>query len=215
MWFSSSFVAFWPSIDPPSSSAHARANGHPVRHCMIALGPAFAGTSGLKSFLLQRALRIEIADTAALAAGCRVDHCIDESRLAGIHRRVDRALHLIRGRRIDADAAESLHQLVVARPLDENGRRRVRAGVVDVGAPIDAVIVEDNDANRQLVSADRLDLHAGETERAVALDRQYRLAGLDSRGDRIAHTDTHDAPGTDVQTLARLVHIDDAACEVE
>src|SRR6185312_9277187 len=44
------------------------------------------------SFLLQRALRIEVADAAALAAGTRIEHRVDERRLAGIHRRVHRAL---------------------------------------------------------------------------------------------------------------------------
>ena len=128
---------------------------------------------------------------------------------------VDGALELVRRRRIDADAAERLHHLVVARALDEHGRRRVRADLVDVGAAIDAVVVEDDDADRQLVPADRLDLHAGEAERAVAFDRQHRLAGLDGRADAIAHADAHDAPGADVDALARLIHVDDAAREIE
>jgi hypothetical protein len=34
-------------------------------------------------------------------------------------------------------------------------------------------------------------------------------------GDRIAHADTHDAPGADVDALARLIHVDDAAREIE
>ena len=47
-------------------------------------------------FFLQRALRIEVADAAALAAGGRIDHRVDQRRLAGIHRRVDGALELVR-----------------------------------------------------------------------------------------------------------------------
>src|SRR5580704_648808 len=70
-------------------------------------------------FLLQLALRIEVADAAALAAGSRVQHRIDQGRLARVHRRVDGALEFIGGRRIDADAAERLHHPVVARTLDE------------------------------------------------------------------------------------------------
>src|ERR1039458_6167781 len=66
-------------------------------------------------FLLQLALRVEVADAAALAAGRRVEHRVDQRRLAGIHGRVDRALQLVRGRRVNADAAEGLHYLVVAR----------------------------------------------------------------------------------------------------
>src|SRR3954469_16544516 len=41
-------------------------------------------------FLLQHALRVEVADAAALAARRRVDHGIDQRRLAGIHRFIDR-----------------------------------------------------------------------------------------------------------------------------
>src|SRR5438132_12010798 len=35
-------------------------------------------------FLAKHALRVEIADAAALAAGRRIDHRVDESRLAGV-----------------------------------------------------------------------------------------------------------------------------------
>src|ERR1035441_337224 len=166
-------------------------------------------------FLLQLALRVEVADAAALAAGRRVEHRVDQRRLAGIHGRVDRALQLVRGRRVNADAAEGLHYLVVARTLHEYGRRRVRTYGIDVGPTINAIVIEDDDADRQLVPADRLHLHAGEAEGAVAFHREHRLAGLDSRGDGIAHADAHDAPGSDVQTLARLIHVDDAAGEIE
>ena len=116
----------------------------------------------------------------------------------------------------DALAAEGFHQQVVARVLDEDGRGGVlAAGAVDVGALVDAVVVEDDHAHRQVVAADRLDLHAAEAEGAVALDRDHRLAGRHGRGDGEAHADAHDAPGAAVQALARLVHVDDAAREVE
>src|ERR1700758_1857727 len=48
---------------------------------------------GLKvcSLLLQDALRIEVADAAAFGAGGRIDHRVDQGRLAGIHRLVDGA----------------------------------------------------------------------------------------------------------------------------
>src|SRR5216684_5545757 len=96
-------------------------------------------------FLLQNALRIEIADAPALGAGRRVDHGVDQGRLARIHRRVDGALQFIRRGRVDADAAERLHHLVVARSLDEDSRRYIgAAGRIDVGSAIDAVIVEDD-----------------------------------------------------------------------
>src|SRR4029079_6073278 len=72
-----------------------------------------------------------------------------------------------------------------------------------------------DDRDRQLVTADRFDLHAGGAEGAIAFDREHGLAGFDRGRDRIALADTHDAPGADVETLPRLVHIDDAAGKIE
>src|SRR3569832_2614975 len=122
--------------------------------------------------LLESALRIEVADASALGAGGGIDHCVDQCRLAGIHRRVDGALQLIRARRIHAYAAEGLHHLVVAGACDENRRRGIgAAALVDVGAAINAIIVEDDDADRQVVTADGLDLQAGKADGAVAFNR--------------------------------------------
>ena len=102
-----------------------------------------------------------------------------EGRLAGIHRRVHGAAQFVGRRHMDADAAECFHHLVVARVLDEDGRRNVRtAAGIDVGTAVDAVVVEDDDAYRQIVPADRFHLHAGETKGAVAFDREHRLAGF-------------------------------------
>src|SRR5262245_27668742 len=55
---------------------------------------ASCGVTRLKGLFLFRkhALRIEVADAAALGAGGRINHRIDQCRLAGIHRRVDGAL---------------------------------------------------------------------------------------------------------------------------
>src|SRR5215218_3474780 len=172
-------------------------------------------TRTLSLFLLHHALRIEVADAAAFSAGRRIDHGIDERRLAGIHCLVDGAAQFVRCRSIHADATERLDDLVVTRAFHEHRGRRVRTGGINIGAAIDAVVVEDDDADRQLVTADRFHFHAGKTERAVAFHRQYRLAGLDRRGDRVTHADAHDAPGADVEALARLIHVDDAAREIE
>src|SRR5579871_3157172 len=167
-------------------------------------------------FLLQRALRVEVADAAALRARGRIDHRVDQRRLAGIHRRVDGALEFVRRGGVDADAAERLHHLVVAGARDEHRRRRiVAAALVDVGAAIDAVIVEDDDTDRQVVTADGFDLHAGKAERAVAFDCEHGEAGFDGGRDRLAHADAHDAPGADVEPLAGLVDVDHATREVE
>jgi hypothetical protein len=51
---------------------------------------------------------------------------------------------------------------------------------INVRAAIDAVIVEDDDTDRQLVTADGLDFHAREAECAVAFDRENRFAGFDA-----------------------------------
>src|ERR1700730_15488809 len=76
-------------------------------------------------FFAKRTLRVEVADSAALAAGRRVDHGVDEGRLAGVHGLVHGALQFVRRRHMDADAAERFHHLVVARAFDEDGRRDV------------------------------------------------------------------------------------------
>src|SRR4051812_27016978 len=52
-------------------------------------GGAFDPAVGLGLFLLQFALRVEIADAATLAAGAGVKHRVDQRRLAGIHRGID------------------------------------------------------------------------------------------------------------------------------
>src|SRR5262245_63958334 len=167
------------------------------------------------SFLANRALRVEFADATALGAGGRVDHRVDEGRLAGVHGRVDGALEFVGRCRLNAGAAECFRDLVVARALDEDGRGGVRtAGGIGVGAAINAIVVEHDDADRQPVAADRFHFHAGETEGAVAFDREHGFAGLDRGRDGKAHADAHDAPGTDVEPLARLVHVDDAAGEI-
>src|SRR4029078_2632952 len=132
---------------------------------ILCLPPQTAGNKGLGGdflLLLQNALRIEVADAAALRARGRVDHRVDQRRLARVHRRVDGLLQLVGRGGIHADAAEGFHHLVVARALHEHGGRRIGVGAVDIGAAIDAVIVEYDDADRKVVAADGLDLHAGE-----------------------------------------------------
>src|SRR5258708_39097425 len=75
----------------------------------------FVSPSQVHLFLAKPALPVEVADAAALAAGRRIDHRVDEGRLAGVHGCVDGALQLVGRCRLHADAAESFHHLVVAR----------------------------------------------------------------------------------------------------
>src|SRR5260221_14319696 len=167
-------------------------------------------------FFANHALRVEVADATTLAAGRGVDHRVDEGRLAGVHRLVHGALELVGRRRMDADASKCLHHLVVARAFDEDGCRNVRTPRgVDVGSAVDAVVVEDDDADRKAVPADRFHFHSGETKGAVAFNREHGFAGLYCSRDGKAHADAHDAPGADVQAFARLIHVDDAAREIE
>src|SRR5438270_10292853 len=56
--------------------------------------PLSRGRAAGESLLLQLALRVEVADAAAFAAGRRIDHRIDQRRLAAVHRGIDGALEL-------------------------------------------------------------------------------------------------------------------------
>src|SRR5207248_6336723 len=110
------------------AKGHPIASSHRILRRVSASRERTACSSSL--FLAQRALRVEIADASALAAGRRVDHRIDEGWVTGVHRLVYGTLEFIGRRRIDADAAERLDHPVVARALDEHRRRRIRAGSV-------------------------------------------------------------------------------------
>src|SRR6185437_5377844 len=87
--------------------------------CPIVMPPRVA------SLFTEFALRIEVADAAALAASRGIKHRVDQRRFARIHGLVHGAFEIVRGRRVDAHAAEALHHLVVARALHEHGWRRV------------------------------------------------------------------------------------------
>src|SRR5690348_9108882 len=161
----------------------------------------------LRSCLLrQGALWVEIADVSALAARGRIDHRVDQRRLARVHCRVDGALQIVRGCDVDANSAEALDHFIVARARDEHRCGGIAATAkVDAVAAINAVVVEHDNADGQSVATDRLHLHAGEAERAVAFDGQHGLTGLDRRRDRKTHADPHHSPGADIQALARLI----------
>src|SRR5207249_1279531 len=160
--------------------------------------------------------RVQAGDTTAFGAGALIDDRIDERGPARADGFLHRAAQFGRGRGVRAHAAEGLDQLVVARALDEHGGCHVgAAGRIDVRAAVDAVVVEDHHADRQVIPAEGLDFHAGEAEGAVPLDRDHLLLRDHGGGDAVTHADPHDAPGADVDALPRLVHVDDAAREVE
>src|SRR5262249_61639277 len=101
---------------------------------------------------------------------------------------------------MDANSAEPFNDLAVARVFDEGGCRRVgTAAGINVRAAINAVVVEDDDANRQVVPTDRFDFHAAETKGAVAFHCEHRLASFHRSRDSKSHADAQEAPGTDLQ----------------
>src|SRR6202040_561149 len=62
---------------------------------------------------------------------------------------------------------------------------------------------------------DRLELHAGKSESAVAFDGDDWSAGLDGRADRVAHADAHDSPGAAVEPVPGQPHVNHVAGEAE
>src|SRR5437764_2848354 len=105
-----------------------------------------------------------------------------------------------------AGAIECFDESVIARVLHENRRRGVGASAtVDVIGPVDAAVVENYGDDRQMVAADGLDFHSAEAERAVAFDRDHRMATYHGRANGITHADAHHPPSPAVQTFARFV----------
>src|SRR5207248_8695196 len=191
----------------------ARSSGSGTAAVPAALMRARTPAVQLLSFLLGRgALRVEALDVAAFGAGGRVDDGVDQGRFFGGERLGERVREAWRVGAVIAPAAERLDDPLVTRIAQEAGRRIGPALGI---AAIDAVIVEDDGRHRQVVTADRLDLHAAEAKGAVALDRDDGLARYRGGADRVAHADPHDAPGTAVEAMARHVHIDDVAAEIE
>src|ERR1700680_3944211 len=137
---------------------------------------------------------IETGDAASFGARLFVDDRVDQRRLARADRFFHRVAKLGRRRGQHTHATEGLHQFFVARALDEHqGGWIGSSGRIHFVAAVDAVVVQDHDADRQVVAADRLDFHAGETEGAVALDRDHLLAADHGRRDRKAPTEAHEA----------------------
>lgn len=81
-------------------------------------------------------------------------------------------------------AAERFDELVVTAPFCEHCRRGITRGFVHSVPAVDAVVVEHDDDNGQSIATYDFDLHAFESEGAVALDRDDLGTGLNSRSDR-------------------------------
>src|SRR5438034_10272190 len=166
--------------------------------------------------LRDAALRVEIADVAALRPRCRIDGAIDQSRFPRSQRIGESLREPLRIDGIVADAAKGFDQLFVARLLHQDGRRGVGAtAAVDIVAAIDSAVVEDDGDDRQVIAANGCDLHSPEAEGAITFEGHDRLAADDRRADGVAHADAHHPPGPAIKALARHAHVDNIAGDVQ
>src|SRR5712691_856287 len=118
--------------------------------------------------LWNTALRVEIADVAALRSRCRIDRAIGHGRLPRSQRLGEGLRAPLRIDGIVADAAKGFDQLVVAGVLQQDGWRGIGAtATVHIVAAIEAAVVEDDGDDRQVIAADGLDFHAAEAEGAI------------------------------------------------
>src|SRR5438876_1909927 len=179
----------WPRVASPwgfsnlmtSAPIQARSCEHvgPAWTCVMSrMRTSFRASIGspipLRLFLF--CARVQAGDATAFGAGALIDDGVDERGFARAEGFFHRLAQLGRGRGMDAHAAEGLHQLVIACTLDEHGGCHIRAaGRIDVRAALDAVVVEDDPADRQPVAADSRDFPAREAEGAATLHRTHRL----------------------------------------
>src|SRR5437773_4569139 len=106
-------ITFSPALSPPEAALRAASPRGGER-----LGAALR-----RSFLLRGG--IEARDAAAFGARLFVDDRVDQRGLARADRCFHRIAQLGRRRGQKAHATEGLHQLLVARALDEHQRRRI------------------------------------------------------------------------------------------
>src|SRR5260221_70176 len=114
--------------DLDETSKHASQLGLlPMGLMSLGVGPLTRALPCPSLHLRDAALRVEIADMAALRPRCWIDRAIDQGRLPR-SQRIGESLR--EPQRIDgivADAAEGFDQLFVARVLHQAGRRGVGA----------------------------------------------------------------------------------------
>src|SRR5258708_1636850 len=124
--------------------------------------------------LLQCAPGVEALYVPALRAGPRVDGTVDQCGPPGSEGRFQSLREAGGIFDVVADSPERFDQLVVPSVLNEASRRR---GNGSRSVPVvNAIVVEDQDHDRQAVAADRLDLHSAESKRDIAFDRDGRIS---------------------------------------
>ena len=117
---------------------------------------------------------------------------------------------------VQSHTAKGLHHEVIACAFDKDRGRNIGASaLIDIHAAINAVIIEDHHANRQVVATNGLDLHATEAKGTVALNGEHGFLGGDGRGNGKAHTDSHDAPRSHIQAFSGLIHVDNTSGKVQ
>src|SRR5688572_671197 len=98
-----------------------------------------------------------------------------------------------------AVAAQALREEVEARVA------QVAPGLLLLGIGRPAAVQADDDDDRKVVARGGVELHAVETERAVAMQHHHLLVGLRGLGaDAERHADAHGAEGPGIEAVARV-----------
>src|SRR2546426_10331393 len=130
------------------------------------IASASEDASSTSSLLLwNTALRVEIADMAALRPRGRIDRAIDQGRFPRSERLGERLREPLRFGGIVTDTAEGFAPLFVPGFFHQGRGHGVGATTaVDSVAAIDSAVVEEDVADRQRLAADGVDPHAAEAE---------------------------------------------------
>src|ERR1019366_8364446 len=146
---------------------------------------------------------VQTLQMAAFGSRGGIDDAVDDRRLTRRNCFGESLGEALRIGHMIARAAESLDEFVIARSPHENSWRWIGApATVEVVAPVDAAVVEDDSDDRERIAANGLDLHAAEPEGAIAFDGDHGLSARHCCADGITHTDTHHTPGAGVETFA-------------
>src|SRR2546430_13407037 len=142
------------------------------------------------------------AELLLLAGGALRDHDVDEGGTAEVHRLVEGAAQVLRILDKEALAAEGLHYPVIAGAVNQcaglHVEHRAFRDLRHAGA--DAAIVQDYDLGREVVTDQRLHLHARKADRRVAREMDDRPVGMhDAGGDGVAEADAHRPVGAAVE----------------
>src|SRR5205085_12228079 len=142
----------WPRVASPCGFSNLITSAPSQARSCEQVGPACTcvmsrmrtpfSASMARLFIFRRR-RVEAGDAPALRSGGLIDHGIDQRRLARSEGFVHRLAQLRRRAHVQADAAEGLDQLVVARALHEYRRRGITPRGIGVGALADGVVIHD------------------------------------------------------------------------